>query len=193
VGGSGDVTGLPRALAGRLHAEGLRTGGTKPTLGARNPLWGFKPLDVWAIKWPLFDDMIGVLLDTNVVSETFRLEPDDNVVSFLSSDREFWLSTIVVHELDFGVGILPFGQRRDRIAAAVRSLKAIYADRILPVEVKEAESASKLRVQARQAGRVLDIGDALIAATATVNGLALATRNTRDFEGLDLEVANPWF
>lgn len=136
--------------------------------------------------------MIGVLLDTNVVSETVRPEPEERVLRFLSTDRRFWLSTIVLHELDFGVRMLPLGRRRDRIAAAMRSLAALHADRILPVGLEEAEAASRLRARARQSGRALDLGDALIAATAAVNGLALATRNTGDFEGLDLEVINPW-
>ena len=136
--------------------------------------------------------MIGVLLDTNVVSETVRPEPEERVLRFLSADRRFWLSTIVLHELDFGVRMLPLGRRRDRIATAMRSLAALHADRILPVGLEEAEGASRLRARARQSGRALDLGDALIAATAAVNGLALATRNTGDFEGLDLEVINPW-
>lgn len=136
--------------------------------------------------------MIGVLLDTNVVSETVRPEPDERVLRFLSADRRFWLSTIVLHELDFGVRMLSLGRRRDRIAAAMRSLAALHADRILPVGLEEAAEAARLRVRARQSGRTLDLGDALIAATAAVNRLALATRNIRDFEGLDLEVIDPW-
>ena len=136
--------------------------------------------------------MIGVLLDTNVVSETVRPEPEERVLRFLSADRRFWLSTIVLHELDSGVRMLPLGRRRDRIAAALRSLAALHADRILPVGLDEAAGAARLRARARQSGRALELGDALIAATAAVNGLALATRNIRDFEGLDLEVIDPW-
>lgn len=136
--------------------------------------------------------MIGVLLDTNVVSETVRPEPAEAVRRFLSADRRFWLSTIVLHELDFGVRMLPLGRRRDRIAAAMRALAAAHSDRILPVGLDEAAGAARLRARARRSGRALDLGDALIAATAAVNGLALATRNTRDFEGLDLEVIDPW-
>ncbi len=136
--------------------------------------------------------MTEILLDTNVVSETMRSEPDSNVLRFLSSDQQFWLSTIVLHELQYGVMLLPLGQRRDQIATAMRSLATLHGDRILPVDREEATAAGELRARARQSGRSLDLGDALIAATATINGLALATRNTRDFVGLDLEVINPW-
>ena len=136
--------------------------------------------------------MNGVLLDTNVVSETARPEPDMRVLAFLGDEKELWLSTIVLHELEFGVRVLPLGQRRDRIAAAVRSLVVQNASRMLPIGVEEAERAASLRARARQSGRVLDLGDALIAGTAVVHNLAIATRNTKHFQDLDLEVIDPW-
>ena len=136
--------------------------------------------------------MSGILLDTNVMSEIARPEPDARVLAFLAAETDLWLSTIVVHELEFGVRLLPAGRRRDRIAAAMRSLVEQYRTRILPVGVEEAERAASLRVQARQSGRILDLGDALIAASAAVRDLSIATRNTSDFEGLDLHVIDPW-
>ena len=136
--------------------------------------------------------MSGILLDTNVVSEVARPEPDARVLAFLAAETDLWLSTIVVHELEFGVRLLPAGRRRDRIAAAIRSLVGQYRSRILPVGVEEAERAASLRAQARQFRRRLDLGDALIAASAAVHDQSIATRNASDFEGLDLNVINPW-
>ena len=135
--------------------------------------------------------MNGVLLDTNVVAETARTSPDANVLKFLATETEFWLSTVVVHELKYGVELMAPDRGRDNVAAAVRSL-ASQARRIVPVGVAEAEHAAELRAHARSAGRVLDIADSLIAATAAVRRLAVATRNTADFEGLDLRLINPW-
>ena len=135
--------------------------------------------------------MNGVLLDTNVVSETARLAPDPNVLAFLAGDYDFWLSAVVVHELEFGVQLMAPGRRRDVIAAAVRSITG-QTRRIVPVGIAEAEHAAELRARARRSGRVLDLGDSLIAATAAVRRLAVATRNTGDFEGLDVRVINPW-
>ncbi len=135
--------------------------------------------------------MNGVLLDTNVVSETARFAPDANVLAFLSSESNLWLSVIVLHELEYGIGLMAPGRRRDAIASAVRSL-ASGTRRIVPVGSAEAEHAAELRVGARRAGRTLDLGDALIAATAAIRRLALATRNVSDFEGLDLRLINPW-
>ena len=69
---------------------------------------------------------------------------------------------------------------------------AAYEDRILSLSRDEAEQAATFRVQARHSGRTLDLGDALIAGTAKVHGLSLATRNVRDFRGLDIDIVNPW-
>ena len=135
--------------------------------------------------------MNGILLDTNVVSETVRAEPDANVMAFLSSQPNLWLSVIALHELEYGIGLMAPGRRRDAIASAVGML-ASGVRRIVPVGPAEAEHAAELRANARRAGRTLDLGDALIAATAGVRRLALATCNVSDFEGLDLRVINPW-
>ncbi len=135
--------------------------------------------------------MNGVLLDTNVVSETARPEPDVRVLAYLSNESNTWLSTIVVHELEYGVQLMTPGRRRDAVASAIRSL-GTQVGRTVPLGLAEAELAAKLRARERQTGRTLELGDALIAATAAVHGLTLATRNTGLFTGLDLQLVNPW-
>ena len=136
--------------------------------------------------------MTGVLLDTNVVSELTRETPDSRVLAFLAGHDNLWLSAVVLHELDFGVGLLPPGRRRDGISAALSAFVTEYEDRILPVGRSEARQAAALRARAHRSGRVLDLGDALIAGTASANDLSVATRNVRDFDGLGLDVINPW-
>ena len=136
--------------------------------------------------------MNGWLLDTNVVSELTKSPPDDGVVSFLSGRDELWLSTVVLHELEFGVRCLPVGRRHSLLHEAITALSASFEDRVLPVEKNEAEWAARLRAAAHRSGRVLHLGDALIAGTARAHDLGLATRNVRDFEGTGMEIANPW-
>ena len=136
--------------------------------------------------------MNGVLVDTNVVSELTKQEPDTQVLSFFVEYDDLWLSTIVLHELKFGVELLPPSSRRNKIYSILTRLLAQYSDRILPVGDPEASQAASFRAQAQRMGRVLDLGDALIAGTARVNNLAIATRNFRDFDYLELEVFNPW-
>ena len=136
--------------------------------------------------------MNGFLLDTNVVSELTKKVPDKRVLGFLSEHDELWLSTVVLHELYYGIGLLLSGRRRDGIVAVLSAFVTEYGDRILPVGYSEAIQAAEFRAQKHNSGGALDVGDALIAGTAKVNALAIATRNVRDFEYLGLEVVNPW-
>ena len=136
--------------------------------------------------------MNGFLLDTNVVSELTRTEPDSNVIAFLSEHQDLWLSAVVLHELEFGLQLLPGGQRRDLLRAALSGIITEYQDRILPVDRDVAERAAAFRAQAHRGRRALDLGDALIAGTARAQELSVATRNIADFSGLDVDVINPW-
>ena len=136
--------------------------------------------------------MNGYLLDTNVISEVIRSTPHARVVTFLTAHDELWLSSIVIHELEYGLQRLAQGQRRSNLQDSLLGIIAEYEDRILPVERVGAEWAAKFRVHAQRSGRTLDLGDALIAGTAKTHDLAIATRNVRDFEGLEVEVVNPW-
>ena len=139
--------------------------------------------------------MSGYLLDTNVISEMTRARPDPGVVGFLDGEDDLWLSAIVLHELALGVELLPAGEpgdRRDSLMAALERLLAGFQDRVLAVEREVARAAARLRARARRSGRVLHLADGLIAGTAMAHGLALVTRNERDFAGLDLQVTNPW-
>ena len=135
--------------------------------------------------------MTGVLLDTNVVSETTRVAPDPGVVAYLVNEPDLWLSTVVIHELQLGIHLRPAGRRRDQASDLIEALVAT-SRRIVPVGLAEAEHASELRARARRSGRTLHLADALIAATAGLRRLPLATRNIGDFEGLGLRLINPW-
>jgi len=136
--------------------------------------------------------MSGYLIDTNVVSELTRASPDPGVVAFLSEQDGLWLSSVVLHELEFGLRSLPRGRRRDDLRQVLSDFIAEFDERILPLERVEAEWAARLRAEAHLSGRVLHLGDALIAGTARAHGLSIATRNVKDFDGLDVNVANPW-
>ncbi len=136
--------------------------------------------------------MRGFLLDTNVVSELTKRSPDPGVIAFLTNQSDLWLSSVVLHELQFGSNLLPPGQRRDRIGAALAAFVSGFADRVLVLGSREAEDAALLRAQAHRSGRVLHLGDALIAGTAKAHDLCVVTRNASDFADLDVDVTNPW-
>ena len=136
--------------------------------------------------------MSGFLLDTNVLSEMTREVPHPGVIAFLAEQEDLWLPSLVVHELEYGVQLLPQGRRRDHLQAMLTSIISTYADRILALDRPAAESAARLRAQARRMGRPLDLGDALIAGIAQSNVLTIATRNIRDFDYVEVAVISPW-
>lgn len=136
--------------------------------------------------------MSGVLLDTNVISELTKEVPAPPVVAFLSARDDLWLSALVLHELEFGLRLLPRGRRRDALRGVLSEFIRRYEDRVLPVDQKAAVWAARFRAEARARGCPLDLGDALIAGTAKACDLSLATRNTADFDGLEVVLMNPW-
>ena len=137
--------------------------------------------------------MTGFLLDTNVVSEMLKPAPDPRVTAFLRARHDrLWLSVVVLHELEYGVGLLPAGRRRSRLAALVADVVESHEDRILPVDGEAAQRAGRLRARARRAGRTAQTADALIAGTADARSLAVATRNTAHFAPFDIASIDPW-
>ena len=136
--------------------------------------------------------MSGFLLDTNVISEIVKPVPEARVIGFLTSQPDLWLSTIVLHELEFGLNMLPLGPRRDQLSKALREFMATYSDRVLPLGCIEATQASLFRARSYRSGRILHLADALIAGTARVHHLSLLTRKVADFDGLEVDVTNPW-
>jgi predicted nucleic acid-binding protein len=136
--------------------------------------------------------MKGFLLDTNVISELVKPVPDKNVVEFLSTMDSAWLSIISLHELTYGLELLPKGKRFAELDEKLRQLLSEYSDWIIPVNQSEANQAALFRVQAKNQGRVIHLADVLIAGTAKVHDLSVVTRNVDDFLGIDVEVVNPW-
>ena len=136
--------------------------------------------------------MSGYLLDTNVVSELTRDAPSPQVLTFLADRDDVWVSSVLIHEVEYGVRLLPQGKRRARLATMQAGILSVYANRILPLDKAGAEWAAEFRANARRAGRAVDLGDVLVAGIAKAHDLAVATRNIMDFQGLGVAVANPW-
>lgn len=136
--------------------------------------------------------MTDYLLDTNVLSELTKPEPDAQVVEFVANLPIVHLSVITLHELEYGVSLLPEGKRRQKIQTVINRLIERYGKYIIPLGQAEAQQAAMFRVQRRQQGNTLPLADSLIVGTAQVHRLVVATRNTKDFVGLDVEVFNPF-
>lgn len=136
--------------------------------------------------------MTGYLLDTNVISELSRDIPDPRVVDFLDGRDDVWVSSILIHELEYGIRLLPQGSRRNRLSSMQAAILSGYAHRVLPLDRAEAEWAAEFRASARRSGHAVEMVDSLVAGIARANALAVATRNVADFRPFDIEVVNPW-
>lgn len=132
------------------------------------------------------------LIDTNVLSELRRRDPDANVVRWLN-DRPattLHLSVLTVGELRKGIESLPESDRRSRLLDWLEvKLPAYFAGRILPVDETVADRWGRLLARS---GRPVPAIDSLLAATALARGLTLVTRNLRDFRYPNLQVLDPW-
>lgn len=132
------------------------------------------------------------LFDTNIISELGRPEPQKSVIDFVASAPIAWLSTITLHELSYGIALIPDGARQAAIRQVVSELITAYGDYVLPVGEEIAQVSAELRASTKQQGRVLHLADSLIAGTAKVHDLTVVTRNIKDFKGLGIQLENPF-
>lgn len=135
-----------------------------------------------------------IVLDTNVVSEAMRPQPDAGVLSWLNDQatETLYLSSVTLAELLFGLGALPAGARKDRLIQALDALLALFPGRILAFDQDAARRYAEMAVTARAVGRPLPTTDGYIAATAASRNFAVATRNTQHFADTGVELIDPW-
>ncbi|RBP12958.1 hypothetical protein DFR50_113150 [Roseiarcus fermentans] len=131
-------------------------------------------------------------LDTNVLSELMRIGPDPHVVDFVAQLDDPFVSAVVFHELAYGVARLPESDRKLRMVSEIEGFHSRYGERIIVVDYEVSQLSGRLRAKAQRLGRELKPMDSLIAASAVRAGAKLATRNTKDFEPLGIELVNPW-
>lgn len=136
-----------------------------------------------------------IVLDTNVISELMRSEPHPAVFAWAAAQPRASLYTTSINcaEILFGIRALPEGKRRSALAdAAAMMFEEDLGDRILPFHAPAASRYGEIVVSRRLAGTPIEAFDALIAATASVAGAAVATRDIAGFEGCGLTLINPW-
>jgi predicted nucleic acid-binding protein len=134
-----------------------------------------------------------ILVDTNIWSELTRVEPAPAVRLWESLHApRLWLATVVLGELLSGVQLLPDGRRKQALLAGYDALVAEHADRIIGFDLDAARLYGGIVAHQVRSGRNPGTADSQLAAIALANGMQLATRNTRHFEGLGLELVDPW-
>jgi predicted nucleic acid-binding protein len=131
------------------------------------------------------------LLDTNVVSELRKRDPDPNLLAWYDTvaSAELFLSALTIGEIRLGIERL---RRKDGAQAEILErwlggLRAVYRDRIVDVDAEAAEEWGRLSVP-----DPLPVIDGLIAAAAKIRGWTLVTRNTADLARADVQLFNPF-
>ena len=139
--------------------------------------------------------MKGFLLDTNIPSELTRPQPQPSVSEWLdkADDNQLCLSVVSLGEILKGITILPDSKRRKALQQWLdETLRPWFDGRILPINEAIAERWGILAAQRQLKGEPLNMADGLIAASALEHDLTIVTRNIRDFEGLEVDLFNPW-
>ena len=134
-----------------------------------------------------------ILVDTNVWSELTRGEPDPKVLAWEAAQApRLWLATVVIGELLSGAHLLPEGKRKQAFLEGYDELIATHFDRIAAFDLAASRHYGPVLATQERAGRNPGTADTQIAAIALARGMALATRNTKHFEGLGLDLIDPW-
>jgi toxin FitB len=131
------------------------------------------------------------ILDTNIISELARKQPNSGVISFMETTPRLAMSVIVFHELTYGLNAAPEEQKY-HLTQFLTRMRERFGTTSIPVDLTISETAGRLRSFAKSQGRVLSIADSLMAATALIKDAELVTRNIKDFEGLDIPLLNPF-
>jgi len=135
------------------------------------------------------------LLDTCLVSELVKKEPNPAVVSWLDEqdEQKLFLSVLNLGELQKGISKHPNGTKKEELQAWVAlDLVERFIGRILEIDLETALCWGRLQGDAEQAGEEMPVMDSLIAATAAAHGLVVVTRNVSDIERCGVRVCNPW-
>ncbi|MGM0783797.1 MAG: type II toxin-antitoxin system VapC family toxin [Pseudomonadota bacterium] len=136
-----------------------------------------------------------IVLDTNVLSELMRPEPEPGVVDWLDAQEAIStaITAITVAEVLYGIERLPDGRRKRSLAAAAAAMfDEDFAGRILPFDAVAAVHYAERVAASERAGRAVHMADAQIAAICLRHGATLASRNLKDFVGLGVALIDPW-
>lgn len=132
------------------------------------------------------------LIDTNVLSELRRKQPDARVVSWMQARPRpaLFLSVLTLGEIRKGIERIEDSAHKQSLLDWLEvELPHYFVGRLIGIDAHIADRWGRLMARA---GRPLPAIDGLLAATALQHDLTLVTRNTKDFTGLDVGLINPW-
>jgi hypothetical protein len=135
-----------------------------------------------------------IVLDTNVVSEVMQCPGTSPALAWVIAQdtAQLAITAITVMEVSDGIARMPAGRRRDHVAAQWDLLEGQWLGTFLPLGMHDARMAGALSAKRRSMGRPIAMADACIAGICLAHDATLATRNTREFEGVGLALVDPW-
>jgi predicted nucleic acid-binding protein len=137
-----------------------------------------------------------ILLDTNVISELVKREPDASVAAYLDglAPDTVFTAAVCEAEIRYGLARMPAGRRREELIERIETFFEIgFRDLVLRFDRSCAALYGEIRQAREAAGKPITVEDAMIAATARAYGVAaIVTRNTRDFAGCGVALIDPW-
>ena len=136
-----------------------------------------------------------IIIDTNILSELMKPEPENKVLDWFQryAAASLFTTTVTEAEILYGVALLPNSKRRTALEKAVKGLfEEDFFERVLSFDRAAAQCYAMIVADRRQIGRPISQFDAQIAAIAHSRGAAIATRNDFDFGDCHIEVINPW-
>ncbi|MFZ1381993.1 MAG: type II toxin-antitoxin system VapC family toxin [Scrofimicrobium sp.] len=135
-----------------------------------------------------------IVLDTNVVSELVKTSVDASVKQWITETdpRDLVMTAVSRAEIMYGIARLPEGRRQEQLRRDVSEVFGTDPDGLLPFDAPAADWYGEIIAERERGGRPIGVLDAQIAAIARTYGASVATRNVRDFEGVGVEVVNPF-
>lgn len=136
-----------------------------------------------------------ILIDTNVISELWKVEPNPDVLAWIDAQavETLYLSAVTVAELRFGLATMPQGKRRTIYQERLeKEVLPTFTGRVLSFDLDASQAYADLMARAKAEGKAIGKADGYVAATASVYGLMVATRDISPFEAAGLKIVNPW-
>ncbi|MCK5521212.1 MAG: type II toxin-antitoxin system VapC family toxin [Candidatus Marinimicrobia bacterium] len=135
------------------------------------------------------------LLDTCVISELAKSNPEKNVIKWISDvpEESLYLSVFTIGEIRKGIEKLPESQRKDKLEEWITNdLLNRFENRIIDFTVEISQMWGKIQGQAELNGKIISLIDGFIASSAVSDEMVIVTRNVKDFKQSGVSLLNPW-
>ena len=135
------------------------------------------------------------ILDTCVISELIKKDPDKNVIKWISGidENALFITSITVGEIIKGIERLKDGKRKNDLIGWINTdLKERFKNRIIPFDTESATVWGKVQATTELKGKPLPAIDGIIASIGIANNMVIATRNISDMEESGVVLYDPW-